>query len=157
MPTWLKIVLALLVVGVLCVAGLVGAGVYLWKQHGPQFVAGVEQGEREGRTFGGKTDNDGCVDEGVRRYGATTALTDYIKDGIFVRSCLEASTETPGFCDGVPGALEFSKTIQWRKDECERHHLTEAHQCGQLFQQVQQYCQTRDLRRTRDAGDNSNQ
>jgi hypothetical protein len=152
MPTWLKVVLALLVVGVLCVAGLIGGGYYLWKQHGPQFVATVERGEKEGRTFAAQTDNQGCVDEGVKRFRDAAGMTDFMKNNIFVRSCLEHSRETPGFCDAVPGAFEITKTIKWRKDQCERAQLSEAQQCGQLFQQVQQFCQTRNLMHS----DNSN-
>jgi hypothetical protein len=161
MPTWLKVILALLVVGVLCVAGLIGAGYYVWKQHGPQFVANVERGEKEGRTFGAQTDNDGCVDEGVKRFRDAAGITDFMKHGIFVRSCLEHSRETPGFCEAVPGPFEITKTIKWRKEQCERHDLSEAQQCGQLFQQVQQFCQTRSLRHADDSNtgdeDNSNQ
>ncbi|MDT7542758.1 MAG: hypothetical protein QOE33_2662 [Acidobacteriota bacterium] len=146
MPTWLKVVLALLVVAVLCVAGLIGGGYYLWKQHGPQLVANVERGEKEGRTFAAQADNQGCVDEGVKRFRDATGLTDYMKHGIFVRSCLDHSRETPGFCDAVPGPFEITKTIKWRKEQCVRYDLTEAQQCSQLFQQVQQFCQTRSFR-----------
>jgi hypothetical protein len=156
MPTWLKVVIVLLLVGVLCVAGLIGVGYYVWKQHGSQFVANVEQGEKAGRNFGAQTDNQGCVDEGVKRYRDAAGLTEFIKHGIFVRSCLEASRETPNFCDDVPGAFEFTKTIQWRKAQCEKYHSPGGEQCGNLFQQVQQYCATRSLRRPHDS-DSSNQ
>lgn len=152
MPTWLKVVLVLLLLGVIGIAGLVGTGVYLWKKHGPQFVANVSRGEREGRDFGARTENQACVDEGAKRFRDAAGLTEYMRQGIFVRSCLEASRETPGFCDGVPGPFEISKTVRWRKEQCDHYSLTEAQQCGQLFQQVQQFCETRKLKPT----DNSN-
>ncbi len=159
MPTWLKVVLVLLLAGVICIAGLIGTGVYLWKKHGPQFVASVEQGEREGREFGARTENQGCVDEGARRLRKATGITESMMLSIFVRSCLEASRETPYFCNAVPGPFEFTKTIQWRKEQCEHYGLTEQQQCGQLFQQVQQYCEARKLKssiNSNEDDDNSN-
>lgn len=155
MPTWLKVVLGILLVGVLLVAGLIGIGYYAWKQHGPQFVANVEQGEKEGRGFGAQTDNQGCVDEGVKRYRDAVGFSELMRDSIFVRSCLGASRETPNFCDDVPGAFEFSKTIQWRKAQCEKYGSPGGAQCGNLFQQVQEYCQHRDSGRS-DNSDSSN-
>jgi hypothetical protein len=160
MPTWLKVILVLLLAGVVCIAGLIGAGVYLWKKHGPQFVQSVTEGEKEGRDFGAKTENQACVDEGVKRYRDATGMTELMRDSIFVRSCLEASRETPGFCDAVPGPFEFTKTIQWRKEQCERYGMTEQQQCGQLFQTVQQYCESHKLKSSINSntedGDNSN-
>ncbi len=159
MPTWLKVVLALLVAGVVCVAGLIGVGVYVWKKHGPQFVASVEQGEREGREFGGGRENQECVDEGARRFRDAGGITEYMRQAIFVRSCLEASRETPGFCEAVPGQFEFTKTISWRRQQCDRYGLTEQQQCNQLFQQVQQYCEARKLKssiNSNEGDDNSN-
>ena len=143
MPTWAKVILIILVLGVLAVAGMVGAGFYLWKQHGPELMAGVEHGMQEGKEFGETTDNQGCVDEGTKRHRKAAGFGEYIKSGVFLQSCLQASRETPGFCDGVPGPLEFMKTAQWRREQCEKYGLTEAQQCGQLFQQVQQYCERR--------------
>lgn len=140
MPTWLKVILIILVVGVLLFAGVAGTGYYLWKKHGPGLVANVEQGTKDGRDFGAQTDNQGCVDEGVSRHRGAAGFTDLMKSGIFLRSCLEASRPTPNFCDAVPGPLEFTKTIQWRKAQCAKYGMTEAQQCGQFFQQVQQYC-----------------
>lgn len=146
MPTWLKVVLVLLLAGAVCIAGLIGVGVYVWKRHGPQFVASVGEGEREGRDFGEQTDNQGCVDESARRYREAKAITELFKHAIFVSSCLRASRETPGFCDAVPGTFEFAKTIRWRREQCERYGLTEQQQCNQLFQQVQQFCEQRKLK-----------
>ena len=140
MPTWAKVILVIVLVGVAAVAAMVGAGVYLWRQHGPQFMAGVEQGMQEGREFGATTDKQGCVDEGAARHRRGAGFADHMKSGIFMRSCLEASRETPGFCEAVPGPFEIMKTVEWRRAQCEKYHLSEEQQCGNLFQQVQQYC-----------------
>ena len=145
MPTWLKVVIGLLLVCLLGVVVLVGGIYYVGKKYGPQFVAGAKQGEKEGRDFGGGTDNKGCVDEGIARSRKAEGITDMMKSSVFVRSCLDASRPTPNFCDDVPGVFEITKTIQWRKDQCRQHGMEGAPGCDQLFQQVQQYCVKRDF------------
>jgi hypothetical protein len=141
MATWLKVVLIIGAVIVLIVVGVAGLGVYVWKKHGPELVASGKQGIEEGRQFGEQTDNQGCVDEGVARQRKAVGFSDLIKSSVFMRSCLDASRPVPNFCDGVPGALQFMKTAEWRKAQCARYGLTEAQQCSQLFQQVQQFCE----------------
>ncbi len=66
-----------------------------------------------------------------------------IKVNVFMRACLESSKPTPGFCDGVPGRTEFMKSIAWQQQQCAVHKLSVERQCGQLFQQVQQFCEQR--------------
>ena len=83
--------------------------------------------------------------------GGRVGLGELLKTNLFLRSCLDAARETPGFCDAVPPQSEFVRSIRWQTAECERHGLTSDRQCGQFFQQVQQSC---DLRR-RAAGDDS--
>ena len=145
MPTWLKVVLAIVLVCVLGLAALVGGIYYVGKKYGPQFVAGVEQGKTEGRDFGKQTDNQGCVDEGVARNRKATGISDLMKSSVFVRSCLEASRPTANFCDDVPGLLEITKTVEWRKEQCEKYDMKGAPGCDQMFQQVQQYCVQKSL------------
>jgi hypothetical protein len=140
MPTWLKVVLALVLVCLLGVVALVGGLYYVGKKYGPQFVAGVEKGKEEGRDFGEQTDNQGCLDEGIARDRKAQGITDLMKSSVFLRACLDASRPTPHFCDDVPGVFEITKTIQWRKDQCELHDMKGDPGCDQLFQQVQQYC-----------------
>ena len=146
MPLWLKIVLAFLLVIVIVIVGVVGAGVYFWKQHGTEIVGGMQKTMGEAREFGEKTDNQGCVDEGAKRYRQAEGLTELMQSSMFLRACLDASRETPGFCDAVPGPLEFTKTAKWRVEQCEKYGMKDKPNCGSLFQQVQQYCEQRGRR-----------
>ena len=41
------------------------------------------------------------------------------------------------------------KSARWQLDECKRHGLAPESQCGQLFQQVQQFCEERGRNGTR--------
>ncbi len=143
MPTWLKVTLivgAVLLVGLIA---LVAGGVYLVRKYGPPLMEQGKQVMEEGESYGRQTDNEGCLTEGVARHKTADGFTELIKTNLFLRACLEASRPTPGFCDGVPGQLEFVKTAEWGHEQCRRHGLSAERQCGQLFAQVQQYCAAR--------------
>src|SRR5829696_1264322 len=143
MPTWMKV---LLVVGVLLVLLLVGGAVavyFLARTYGPGLVEAGKQTYGEGVEYGRRTDNEGCLNEAVARQARAEGFTDMIKNNVFMRACLEASRPTPGFCDGVPRQTEFMKAVGWQAQQCKRYGLPPEKQCGQLFQQVQQFCELR--------------
>jgi hypothetical protein len=143
MPTWLKVVLiggGLLLV--LLVAA-VGTIVYVTMKHGPALVEAGKKSLDEGQAYGRGTDEQGCLDEAVSRHGRSEGLTAVIKTNLFLRACLDVSRPTAHFCDAVPSRTEFMKGAQWQLDECKRYGLKPEQQCGQLFQQVQQYCEQR--------------
>ena len=148
MPTWLKVVLAivglLVVLGVVAVVGLF----YVAKKYGPGLMEAGKHSMEEGREYGRRTDNEGCVTEAVARHTRAHGISDMIGNGLFFRTCLDASRPTPGFCDDVPTRLEFMKSARWQLDECKRRGLSPENQCGQLFQQVQQFCEDRARRGT---------
>ena len=145
MPTWLKVVL---IVGglllVLLVASLVGL-FFVAKRYVPELVEAGKQNTEEGRRYGSLTDNEGCVAEAATRHKRAEGIGDLFKETFFLQSCLEASRPTPGFCDDVPSRLEFMKSARWQLDECKRRGLTPESQCGQLFQQVQHFCERKRL------------
>lgn len=143
MPTWLKV---LLIVGSLCVVLIVAsvvAGVYLVKRYGPGMVEAGKQTMAEGEEHGRRTDNAGCLNEAVARHKRSDGFTSAIKTNLFLRSCLASSRPTQGFCDNVPRKTEFVKGAQWQLQQCNRYGLKTEYQCGQLFQQVQQFCEHR--------------
>ena len=151
MPTWMKV---LLVVGVLLVLLLVGVGVaayFVARTYGPGLVEAGKQTYNEGVEYGRRSDNEGCLNEAVARHARAEGFTDMIKINVFMRACLEASRPTPGFCDDVPRQTEFMKAAGWQQRQCQRYGLSPEKQCGQLFQQVQQFCETRRRR-----GENAN-
>jgi hypothetical protein len=145
MPTWLKVVLivgGLLVV--LVVASLVGL-FFVAKRYIPEMVEAGKQNTEEGQRYGRLTDNEGCVNEAAARHKHAEGFRDLIKEPFFIQACLAASRPTPGFCDDVPSRFEFMKSARWQLDECKRYGLAPESQCGQLFQQVQQFCEQRRL------------
>jgi hypothetical protein len=141
MPTWLKVLLIVGGLVVVLIIVTVVAAVVVVKRYGPQFVETVQQTGNEGEEYGRRTDNEGCLNEAVARHTRAEGFGDMIKNGLFLRACLESSRPTPGFCDGVPRQVEFLKGAQWQLQQCKRYGLAPEKQCGQLFQQVQQFCE----------------
>jgi hypothetical protein len=128
------------------------AGYVIVRRYGPGLVEAGRQTFEEGAEYGQRTDNEGCLNEAVARHARADGLTAMIKNGVFMRSCLEASRPTPGFCDDVPGRTEFMKSFAWQAQQCQRFGLRQEQQCGQLFQQVQQFCEMRGRAPNSDAG-----
>ncbi|MBV9927820.1 MAG: hypothetical protein JOZ96_22565 [Acidobacteria bacterium] len=141
MPTWVKV---LLVVVVLVLVLSVGAGVALYfaaRTYVPGLVESGKQTYNEGVEYGRRTDNEGCLNEAAARHARGEGFTDLLKTNLFLRACLEKSRPTPGFCDEVPRQTEFMKAVAWQQRQCQRYGLSPEKQCGQLFQQVQQFCE----------------
>ena len=141
MQTRVKVLVIVVALLVLLSAGAAGLGVYLWREHGRGFVESAQKTVEEGREYGKHADSQGCLDEGLARHTRSEGIGEIIGTNIFLRSCLEAARPTPGFCDEVPRQLEFIKSAQWQQQQCQKHGLTMEKQCGQLFAQVQQYCE----------------
>jgi len=141
MPGWLKTLLIVAIIVVLLVIGVVGAGVFWVMKNKDAWIARAKEVATEGKDFGGHTDNQGCVDESIVRYKKEPGMSSAISTSVFMRTCLDASRKTPGFCDDVPRATEFMKSAQWRVDQCRRIDLSGDRYCQQLFQPVQQFCE----------------
>jgi hypothetical protein len=140
MPGWLK---ALLIVAVISIVFIVGAvvvvGVWIARNK-DAWLGQIKESESAGRDFGRQSDNQGCVDEMIRRYKEEPGIKSGISSSIFTQSCLKASRPTPGFCDDVPGEFEFTRSAQWRVDQCRRVDLSSDSVCPSLFKPVQDFC-----------------
>lgn len=143
MPRWLKVLLAAGVVLAFVSAGVAGLGVYLWRRHGRGLVEGGQRSYDGGREFGRTSNSRGCLTEAVERHRRAGDFGELLGVNLFLRGCLDAAPPTEGFCDGVPGPLEFVSTAEWGREQCHAHGLSVERQCGQLFAQVQQYCAAR--------------
>jgi len=141
MPGWAK---ALIIVGiavVLLVVGVIAAGVFWWSHNKDALIARGKAQVTEGRNVGVTTNNQGCVDQSVLRYKADPGFAGTIAANLFMQTCLQASSPTPGFCDEVPREIEFIKSSQWRLEQCKRVDLSSDQYCQQLFAPVQQFCE----------------
>lgn len=143
MPTWLKVLLIILLIGILLVVGVIAAAGIWFYRNKDAIQSKLDNVTTEARDFGKTTDNQGCVNETVSRYKADPGLTSAFSYAIFMRICLDNSRATPGFCESVPKQREFMKTPQWRKEQCQRAGLERDSYCESLFTPIQQFCDTK--------------
>jgi hypothetical protein len=140
MPGWLKALVIVLAIIVVLAAGVIAAGVYWFYRNKEALIARGKAVATEGRDFGRGTDNQGCVDQSIMRYKRDPGFRAAISNSIFMRTCLDSSRVTLGFCDDVPRQSEFIKTSEWRLAQCRRVGLSSDHNCQNLFTPVQQFC-----------------
>jgi hypothetical protein len=143
MPGWAKALIIVVVVGLLLVVGVIGAGVFWFSRNKDALFAKGKAVIEEGQEAGRHTDNQGCVDQSITRYKAETGFSNAISTSIFMQSCLQSSKPTPGFCDTVPKETEFIKSGQWQLAQCENVGLGSDQYCRQLFQTVERFCDRR--------------
>ena len=149
MRTFVKVLIVLAICFVLFVIAIVGAGYYWWTQNKQELVDAGKRAYAEGQEFGAKSDNQGCLSETITRYKANPGLKSSIFNNLFLRTCLKSSRQSPGFCDGVPKKTEFVASARWQVEQCSRVGLSDDSYCGQLFSQVQDYCEE-DVRQSQD-------
>src|SRR4051812_18255045 len=149
MPGWLKALLIVVIVVVVLIVGVVGIGAFYIYRHKDAWMAGAKEVANEGKNFGSGTDNQGCVDESLSRYKKEPGLIAIFSNSVFMRTCLDSSKPTPGFCDEVPRTTEFMKSAEWRKNQCRLAGLQSDNQCQNLFAPVQQFCEA-PYKRSRD-------
>ena len=141
MPGWLKALLIVIVVIFVLAVGVVAIAGFLIYRNKDAIVANIKEIGTEAKDFGEKTDNQGCVVEAISRYKVEPGIKKAISTGIFMRICLDNSKPTPGFCNEVPKQMEFMKTAQWQRDQCQRFDLSRDSNCQNLFAPIQQFCE----------------
>ena len=135
-----KVGIGCLIAAVLGILLLAGGGFFFYQYYGKDMIAAAEQSLTEGQTFGSDSDEWRCMNETLDRYRADRSLTSALKTRIFLQGCLDASGGAAGFCDGVPGIMEFSRTVSWREEKCEQSNLAGDQACPQFFEEMQKYC-----------------
>ena len=141
MPGWLKVLLIVLGIIILLVVGVIAAGGIWFYRNKDALKGKLDTITTEARDAGKNTDNQGCVNETISRYKAEPGFTSAMSNAIFIRVCLDNSRETPGFCESVPKQREFTRTAQWRKEQCQTAGLERDSYCESLFTPVQQFCE----------------
>ena len=139
MPTWLKVVLGVLLAGVLLVAGLAAAGYYAFTSHREQLVNMGKAATTEGHQFGTGKSAPACIDEGLKRVRGV-GLIDEVKVRIFAGACLQTAQRPDGFCTAVPESSSFLETAQWRLSQCSGKPGLEPQQCQRFMQAWQDAC-----------------
>src|SRR5688500_12439396 len=140
MPTWAKILIVVGLIIVLGVIAVIAGGADWWSRNKDTLIARGKAEVTEGRDLGRTTDNQGCVDQSVLRYKKEPGFTTLIATTLYMRSCLDVSRTTPGFCDEVPKPNEFTRSANWRAAQCAKANLSGDNYCQQLFAPLQDFC-----------------
>jgi hypothetical protein len=111
------------------------AGGIWWSRNSDEFEGGAQVAARDGARFGLVRDEAACFDEGKRRVAAATTIQATFGVGSFVRSCLEYSRPTAGFCDNVPPPTSIGRTAAWQSQRC-----GDDMNCRNVSQVQQTYC-----------------
>ena len=150
MPGWLKALVITALIGVLLIVGVIGAGYVWWMRNRDSILSQAKEKAAAGREFGHNADNQGCVDETFLRYKKEpSGFFNAMNYGQFMRTCLEVSRETPGFCDDVPVG-KVMELRAWQEPQCRRYNVPNDQKCQQLLMGEVMFCGAR-KRAERDA------
>jgi hypothetical protein len=135
-----RIIVALVIVALVTMVTLVIA-IASWFRTGKTSSQRIEARIQDGIEFGKTTNQQGCIDEGLKR-GARMAIFDFddqADNENFVLGCLKSSAASPGFCDGVPSGVK-NIFVDWTKKKCEKINVTEP-VCTGIFDQQIRFCE----------------
>jgi hypothetical protein len=143
MPTWLKVILIILVIGIALVAGAVFVGVRWFRAHEGELRAQGKAVIAEGQDFGRGKDAEACVAESFARLKRCDGFICEAKTKIFLQHCVSTANIPPSFCDGVPKRSEILASARWALDECARRGLPNHQPCTRLVGALQEACEKR--------------
>ena len=114
----------------------------IWVNSDEEYKRDCRAAQIEGREFGLKTDNNGCINEGLSQT-KNTPFTD-INTGavkrVFVEECLTASRPVNDFCEGVPSAFDVNE-MDWRREQCHKAAMDEIESgCLSVFDKKRFFC-----------------
>jgi hypothetical protein len=134
MPTWLKVVLIVMLVGVMIVVGL-SAVLYFWAKKNMK-----DFDPQEGRVFGAGKTVQQCFDEGMSRLNKCDGFACQAKVRIFFENCAQVAAPSPALCEGAPPREEIMKTATWAAERCEKIGKKGDSRCAALMAAVVPHC-----------------
>lgn len=139
MPTWLKVVLAIVVAALVVWAA---ASVVTWRSFTATRATLVEQGaaiRSEGAAYGHGREVRECIGESLRRLQSSREFTNEVSSRLFLDGCLSTATVPPSFCESVPRQDEAA-AAEWPINECRSRDAAEISRCSRVMQEVLRYC-----------------
>ena len=141
MPTWLRILLAVMAACVLALV-LVGVLAYRWiKTRGPELLERGKATQTDARKFAEGKQSKDCVDEGLRRVRETKDFFGMIDSRLFVDECLRAADEPADFCNGVPAGV--LRGALWPNEQCANQGMKSNQGCVGVYQSVLEHCRAK--------------
>jgi hypothetical protein len=147
MPTWLKVLLAVLLAAIVFLAGGAFFAYHWFHTHRAQLVEAGAAVRREGAVFGRGRDTRQCVEESIRRLHTSREFTNEVRTRLFLGGCLSVAAEPPAFCESVPRQGEIAASAEWTINECRNLDAAEISRCSRVMQEVLRYCDSAQARR----------
>lgn len=125
---------------IICVGGIFFFGYYFVDHEG------ISKSSDEGREFGKATDSSGCQTKIVPMLKSVreTDVNEIVKVRYFFRSCLETSSFTPKFCDGVPSDWkDIMNDDKAKEAECQKLGFKDFNACRQVMKEKLDFCDTK--------------
>lgn len=142
MPTWVKVVLVVVLVSFAALAvGIVFAARWL-KEQGRAVAKNTENTVTEAQQFGKGKDAEACMTEALSRLKPCDGFICEAQTKLFLVNCLEAATVKPEECANVPATKELMQTVRWQRDECAKRGWPGDQRCTRLVQGLQVYCES---------------
>jgi hypothetical protein len=143
MPTWAKVLLALLGAFVLLTVAIGVGGYFYVSRHKDAWVAEAKKVAEEGRAFGEGKEGSQCVDEALRRLRDCNGIMCEARVRLFLSGCLPSAAPSPELCTNAPPRSEVMRSAMWAVNECGRRGMSGSHACTRLMGEVQKYCETK--------------
>ena len=136
MSGFMKVLAALAVLFILAVGAMMALSGIAAKA-GKATAAEAEQ-------FASHTDEQGCLDEAVRRVRGCDGVICSAKVAMFEVGCFTEAKQTVGFCDGVPSIKSEDRKEKWMAERCPELGLEDEEQCALVVSVRQAYCDSDD-------------
>lgn len=143
MPTWLKVVLGIVVGGFLLCGLGVGGVVWWFDQNKGELKARGEAAMAEGKAFAEGKLAEECVTEALRRNQQDDGIVAGATHKMFLKACLSAAEVPEDFCASVPPRDEIMASATWALDACAERGLPGDQPCTRLVAAVQEHCAAR--------------
>ncbi len=141
LPWW---AILLIVFGVLSLIGVAVIGGIVWwiSANKDRILAEGTEAMAEAHDFAQTHDQNGCVDEGLRKASRCDGLMCETNARVFTSQCIREAERTPGFCDDVPEPTAVMKMSRWATAECKRRGKSGNQRCARVVQAVPDACHT---------------
>jgi len=139
MPTWLKVVLGVLLAGLL-VCGGGGAAFAFWlKSNEGKLKETGTRAKADAEAFAKTSDQSGCVSEALSRLKAKPGFMEEIEHRVFLSECLKLAPLTKGFCHDVPKQNEIMAVAVFAQQACADYDGPQE-PCQRMMQELTKHC-----------------
>jgi hypothetical protein len=142
MPTWLKVILIIVAIGVFGLMAI-GLGGYWWfKSNRGRFEEMGKRAKADAAQFAAAHDGAQCLQEALRRLDRADGIMAEAEVRVFLSSCMAEARESPGMCDGVPPDGEIMRSATWAVSKCTQLGRS-GNPCSRLVKEIQEHCDKR--------------